>query len=183
MLKRRYTLIFFALAGLVASNMRLVCSLSVAGEVLPDVYSAAAVRRGVTEALAAAAEIARGDTAAPEMSISPRVCFSSADGDSLTLAREVLDRTGGVSTLWRVEVDGEDAGLCSDPTALGEVLEGIVREGASEQAVSAELTADVRLTARYAPPEFAADLMSISARIRGMTEVMSVTGSGDIRLA
>ena len=177
----KFMLLPLALALLAAANLRVVYEVEAAAETAPGTYTAYEFRRGVLSSLAAAEEVAHGRPEAPELTVSPRLTFSKADGDALELCRWALDRTAGVKPAWRVAVGGEDAGLCSDPTALGEVMEVIIASGAVNEAVSATLTKDVELRRVYVPTEADTDLMALSAKMRGLTEVMSITADGTVR--
>lgn len=170
-----------ALLILFCANLRPVCRVSVDGAGPIGSFSPSSLRLGMVSAMAAAEEIARQDAALPAVTSDPALSLRAPEGDGLALCRAVLERTEGVGVAWRVYVGGLDAGLCSDPSALGEVIDSIVARGAVEEAVTACLTEDVELKRYYVPSGADTDLMALSARLQDMTEVMSVTSGGVVR--
>lgn len=181
MLSRRLVQISLAMGLLLMANLRLCYTVGVGGDSAEGVFTPAQLRDSRRCALAAQEEVARCDEAAPAVCSVPRLTLRAPDGDTQLLTRHILERSDGVKRCWRVYVDGGDAGLCTDPTALGEVIEVIIARGAVEEAVSASLTGEVEVKPVFVPEEAEADLMTVAANIRGVTQVMSVTAEGLVR--
>lgn len=179
---RKSLIAVLAAALLLAANFHVVYAVSVAGEELPGTFSAGQLAAGETAARAAAEEIVRTwDGVSPGYSKRPSLSLSPADGDPAALARALLQDTRGVDIAWQVNVGGSDAGNVGDPTALGEVLETILADGAVDEAVSAEFTDKITLRRVFVPEGREYDLMAVGRAVRGMTAVMSVTADGTVR--
>lgn len=182
MLLRKLLLSFFAAALLLAANLHVAYCISVGGEALPGVFTSAQLETGRRAAGAAAEEIARDEAGVPAYAAQPLLTFGPADGDSTGLARALLNETPGVARAWTVCVNDAPAGLVRDPSALGEVLESIVAEGAVHGAVTAGFTDEISLRGVYVPEGQEDDLMAVARRIRDLTEVVSVTADGTVRV-
>lgn len=182
MFLRKLLLSLFAAALLLAANLRVAYCVSVGEETLPGVFTAAQLETGRAAAAAAAEEIARGEAGLPAAAAVPVLTLGPGDGDETGLACALLDETAGVSRGWTVLVNDAPAGLVGDPTALGEVLEAIVAEGAVYGAVTAGFSDEIALRGVYIPEGQEDDLMAVARAIRDMTEVVSVTADGVVRV-
>lgn len=167
-----------ALALLLAANVRVVYAVAADGEAQDGLYRASDVRLAREEAARAAEEIARGDAAPPEVTRRVRLTLRAPDGDPAALTEACLARTGGVDAAWAVTVDGVPAGVVADPSALGEVLEVLLAEGASREAVTARFSKSIVLRRVFVPAGEEDDLMAVSRLVRDLTEVVSVTADG-----
>jgi hypothetical protein len=171
----------FSAALLLTANLRVVYSVSVGGEELPGIYSAAQLDSAEEAARAAAEEISRSTSVAAECKRSAKITLSSPDGDTIELSRALLSSTDGVDSAWSVIVGGSDVGVVSDPSALDEVLDTILAEGAIPEAVTADFTEEITLRRTFVPEGRDYDLMALARSVRGATEVMSVTSDGTVR--
>lgn len=174
-------LVLFSAALLLAANLRIVYHVSVAGEALPGSFSAGMLESCENAARAAAEEIARTGGDAAEYEKSAVITLAPPDGNALELTYALLENSGGVGTAWAVRVGEIDMGNVNDPSALGEVLESILAGGAVQGAVAAELTEKIDLRRVFVPEGSDYDLMAMARRVRGATEVMSVTSDGTVR--
>lgn len=178
----KFILAVFSAALLLAANLRIVYAVSVSGEALPGTFSAAQLEAGATAAGAAAEEIIRdggGDISG--YAKRPKMTLSPPDGVTSELASALLRNTDGVATAWKVSVGGSEVGNVNDPTALGEVLEAILAEGAVQEAVAAGFANEITLRSVFVPEGSHYDLMALARALRGVTEVMSVTSDGTVR--
>ncbi|MEG1633130.1 MAG: hypothetical protein RR314_03660 [Oscillospiraceae bacterium] len=171
----------FAVAALLLANVRLVYSVRAEGEALPGTYTRAQLCRAESFAIAAAEELSLSDEAPAKLDTRARVSFSPADGDTEALAAAYLESAPGIGVAWEVEVGGKSAGIVSDPSALGEVLEVMLADGAAREAVTVDFTEDITMHRVFVPEGRGDDMMEVARLIRGMTEVMSVTGDGTVR--
>lgn len=170
-----------ALTAVAAANLDMVCEVTVAGETLPGTYSSAQVEKAAETAGRWAEEISRGEHAPPEYQTRRRLILGRPDGDAEELRRALLESAGGVAIFWEVSVGGEALGVCDDPSALGEVMEVMLYNGASREAVAVDFTEEITLRKLYGPEGAQHDLMELSALLRGATQVMSMTPSGAVR--
>lgn len=178
---RKVLLSALALTAVAAANLNMVCEVTLAGETLPEAYTMEAVEAAVDGAESAAEEIARGAFSLPECETRKRISLREPDGDAGELRRQLLDRTQGVDVYWEVSAGGEVVGVCDDPSALGEVMEVMLYNGASREAVAVDFTDEITLRRIYGPEGEQHDLMELSAALRGATSVMSVTAGGAVR--
>ncbi|NCB50354.1 MAG: hypothetical protein EOM54_00540 [Clostridia bacterium] len=177
-------LALLSVALLLAANLRVVYHVSVAGEEVPGSFSADMLESCENAARAAAEEITMtgGETSGCEgYDKSALITLSAPDGDGPALTRSLLENAGGVETAWAVSVGGTGLGNVNDPSALGEVMESILADGAVHGAVAAEFTEKIDLRRVFVPEGSEYDLMAMARAIRGATEVMSVTSDGTIR--
>ncbi len=170
----------FALALLLAANLRVVYGVSVGGKALDGSYSAGQLDAGGAAAAAAANEITRGEAGRPDMETRARLTLRTADGDTTELSKALLGSVDGVEQAWDVTVDGNRAGLCSDPSALGEAMETILANRSVPQAIAVEFKEEVSLRPVFTYSGAADDLMQVSRNLGAMTEVVSVTAGGTV---
>lgn len=177
-----------ALALLLCSNMRCVYTVEAAGEELPGLWSRAEIEAASSAALAAAEEVARSESALPELELHPRLSFSPAraagvDGGSGGLAVELLGKCSGVEPAWRVFVNGEELGTTDDRSVLGELLDGLLASRISREAVSARLTGDIDFALVCIPEGCATEGPLLAEAICSAAPVVYTTPDGEEHLA
>lgn len=170
-----------AAAVVLAANVRVVYAARLDGQETEGTYTGRQIDQSLTAASAAAEEIARGEAQTPEVTRHGRITLKAPDGDTSALIEAYLENTGGVCSAWSVTVGGDSAGVITDPTALGEVMETILAQGAVDGAVAADFADDIVLTRVYIPDGQADDMMAVARAIRDKTQVVSHTADGTVR--
>lgn len=166
-----------ALALVGAANLRVVYRVSAGGEEV-GVYGRAELRECVAFARDAAKELGGGE---PEYSARARVTLAPECGDADALREALLENTPGVEEVYAVSVGGSRLGLCSEPSALGEVLEARLASGACTEATAVWFENEPTLRRIFAPEGLECDLMELFRALRENTRVVSSTSGGAVR--
>lgn len=177
---KKLTLGAIAVALMLCANLRLSYSVELDGSALEGRWTALGIFSAARAANAAASEVSRESTCLPEYGRTLRVGLAAADGDALELTFLLLGQADGVQEAYRVDVGGVSAGVTSDPSALGEVLETILASGSSPEAVTVDFAQSVELSRVFIPDGRYTDLMELSGNIRALTPVVSTLADGRV---
>lgn len=178
---RKIILSALALSLMTAANVRTAYIVTVEGNTLEGCYTEAQLKDALFAAERAAEEICRAESSPPEYEIKRVPALRGSDGDVKALGSALIAATEGVDAVWEVTVAGERIGLCNDPSALGEVMEVLLYNGAVREAVSVSFTEEIALRRVYVEEGREYDIMELSAALNSATEVMSVTANGTVR--
>lgn len=182
-LLKKAALLLCALLLVAAANLRLVYTVSVDGRPLEGSWSRQSLENAERAAMAAAEEVARGESCLPQLETRARLSLLPARGEVAELTEAILYSAGGVQQAWAVSVDGVELGRVSDISVLSEELEGIIGSQIPHAAVSAGFDADISIRPIAIPEGTESDLMELSGAIRGLARVYYVTPDGAQRYA
>ena len=174
---RKTVALVLGAAAFLLAWLRPMCAVSVDGTRLLGEWRLSDVEAARAEALAAAEEIARGETRLPELEYDTRWRFAASGRERSELTRAILGEAEGVARVWEVSVDGEAIGLAADRSALGEVLMAAIAEAAPPDSLRAGFSSEIALRELYVPEGAATDLMELSAMIRSLVRVTWVSSS------
>lgn len=172
-----------ALLLFIFANLRWEYTVSAGGEELPGRWTRAQVGSALRAASAAAAEVARGESAAPELELRARPAFNAGDGPATALARELLARCEGVEGGWLVTLSGEELGVTGDSSAFGEAMDALMASRVSREAVSAHVAGEIELAPVCVPEGALEDAAALAEAVFAAAPVIYFTPDGEGRLA
>ena len=178
MLIKKLLLALVCALTLCAAWLRPVCAVYMPESREGGSCEAAELAEVLRSARAAADEVARGGTEAPELRLSWRLSLRPQT-DAAGLARALTAGYSGVDELWEVSAGGEDVGRTGDPSALGEVLLAAIAEAAPPESLRTGFTGEISLRPVLVPEGEKPDLTELSARLRGAVQVFYTTPDGE----
>lgn len=175
-----------ALALMLCANMRCVYTVEAGGEELPGLWSRAEIEAASAAAIAAAEEVARAESALPELNLRARLSFSPVSASETgggELAAGILRHCRGVDGAWRVLVDGAELGTTDDRSVLGELLDGLMASRVSREAVDARLDGEISFVPVCIPEGRATESALLAEAICDAAPVIYTTPDGEEHLA
>ena len=164
------------------ANLRFEYTVSAGGEELPGRWTRAEINSAVRAATAAAEEVARGESAPPELELRAEPVFA-ASGSASALSCELLGRCEGVEAAYLVTVDGAALGVTADSSAFGEAMDALLSSLVSREAVSAHVSGEISLAPVCVPEGEAESATAMAEAVCAAAPVIYFTPDGRERIA
>lgn len=167
------------------ANLRFEYTVSAGGEELPGRWTRAEINSAVRAATAAAEEVARGESAPPELELRAEPVFaaSGSGGSASALSCELLGRCEGVEAAYLVTVDGTALGVTADSSAFGEAMDALLSSLVSREAVSAHVAGEIALSPVCVPEGEAESATAMAEAVCAAAPVIYFTPDGRERIA